>query len=262
MTERMALSTIFWSAAREEDGIFFFGNCQFLLLSVCTCGESYLWLLALLEELGLTGLLGGSITSKVLVAGDLLDLLGIDTRDIDLVGGGDNVAGVDAADWDTVDLEWASNEENTLVKVVQEDDALATETASEEDENGSWDEGSAWSGGTDGLADLEKSRLAIVLLSASFQLHELRMSECAACCVYIVQIVFQLSFSGRTTWLVTFAHSLLSQLAPKSHLSKRTFLWTDSSSAGYHLEALLAAAGTSRVALPKVLVVGADILTV
>lgn len=71
------------------------------------------------------------------------------------MGGGDNVAGVDTADWDTVDLEWASDEEDTLVKVVQEDDALATETASEEDENGSWDKGSAWSGGTDGLADLE-----------------------------------------------------------------------------------------------------------
>lgn len=117
--------------------------------------KSYLWLLALLEELGLASLLGGTLASEVLLAGDLLDLLGINTGDIDLVGGGDNVAGVDAADWDTVDLEWASDEEDTLVKVVQEDDALATETASEEDENGSWDEGSAWSGGTDGLADLE-----------------------------------------------------------------------------------------------------------
>lgn len=155
MTERIALSTIFWSAAREEDGIFFCGNCQFLLICSQICVESYLWLLALLEELGLTGLLGGTLASEVLLAGDLLDLLGINTGDIDLVGGGDNVAGVDTADWDTVDLEWASDEEDTLVKVVQEDDALATETASEEDENGSWDKGSAWSGGTDGLADLE-----------------------------------------------------------------------------------------------------------
>ena len=130
------------------------GIVSFCFFPAGVCGKSYLWLLALLEELGLTGLLGGSITSEVLLAGDLSDLLGIDAGDIDLVGGGDNVAGVDAADWDTVDLEWASDDENTLVKVVQEDDALATETASEEDENGSWDEGSAWSGGTDGLADL------------------------------------------------------------------------------------------------------------
>ncbi len=115
----------------------------------------YLWLLALLEKLGLTGLLGGGLASEVLLAGDLLDLGRVDAGDIDLVRGGDNVAGVDAADWDAVDLEWASDEEDTLVKVVQEDDALATETASEEDEDGSWDEGCAWSGSTDGLADLE-----------------------------------------------------------------------------------------------------------
>ena len=116
--------------------------------------KSYLWLLALLEELGLAGLLLGSLTSEVLLAGDFLDLLGVDTRDINLVGCGDNVAGVDAANWDTVDLEWTGDEENTLVEVVQEDDALATEAASEENENGAGDEGRARSGCTDGLADL------------------------------------------------------------------------------------------------------------
>lgn len=119
-----------------------------------TLSATYLWLLSLLEELLLAVLLVGGLAGEVLLGGDLLDLLGIDTGDIDLVGGGDNVAGVDAADWDTVDLEWAGDEENTLVEVVQEDDTLAAETASEEDENGSWDEGSAWGGGTDGLADL------------------------------------------------------------------------------------------------------------
>lgn len=114
----------------------------------------YLWLLALLEELGLAGLLLGRLTGEVLLVGDLLDLLGVDTRDINLVGCGDNVAGVDAADGDTVDLEWASDEENTLVEGVQEDDTLATEAASEENEDGAGDEGSARGGGTDGLADL------------------------------------------------------------------------------------------------------------
>jgi hypothetical protein len=41
-----------------------------------------------------------------------------------------------------------------LVEVVQEDDTLAAETASEEDENGAGDEGRARSRSTDGLADL------------------------------------------------------------------------------------------------------------
>lgn len=116
--------------------------------------KSYLWLLALLEELGLAGLLVGRLTGEVLLIGDLLDLLGVNTRDINLVGCGDNVAGVDAADGDTVDLEWASDEENTLVEGVQEDDTLATEATSEENEDGAGNEGRARGGSTDGLADL------------------------------------------------------------------------------------------------------------
>lgn len=116
--------------------------------------KSYLWLLALLEELGLAGLLVGGLAGEVLLVGDLLDLLGVDTGDINLVGCGDNVAGVDAADWDTVDLEWAGDEENTLVEGVQEDDTLAAEATSEENEDGAGDEGRARGGGTDGLADL------------------------------------------------------------------------------------------------------------
>jgi hypothetical protein len=116
--------------------------------------KSYLWLLALLEELGLAGLLVGRLTGEVLLVGDLLDLLGVNTGDINLVGCGDNVAGVDAANGDTVDLEGAGDEENTLVEGVQEDDTLATEAASEENEDGAGDEGRARGGSTDGLADL------------------------------------------------------------------------------------------------------------
>lgn len=55
------------------------------------------------------------------------------------MGSGDNVTCVDSAEWDTVDLEWTGNQENTLVKVVQENDALSTESASEEDEDGTGD---------------------------------------------------------------------------------------------------------------------------
>jgi hypothetical protein len=150
---RRDLSTAFWSAARLLDGFLAWIPVSCIPIPLLFL-KSYLWLLSLLEELGLTGLLVTSLTSEVLLAGDLLDLLGVESRDIDLVGCGNNVASVDAADWDTVDLEWAGNEENALGEVVQEDDTLAAETTSEEDENGAWDEGGSWGGSTDGLADL------------------------------------------------------------------------------------------------------------
>ena len=70
------------------------------------------------------------------------------------MGSGDNIAGIDSSEGDTVDLEWASDEQDTLVEVLQEDDALATETASEEDEDGTGLESWARSRSSDGFADL------------------------------------------------------------------------------------------------------------
>lgn len=113
-----------------------------------------LWLLALLEELLLSLLLVTSLTSKVLLAGNLLDLCRVNAGDVDLVRCSDNVAGVDAAEGNTVDLEWTGDEENTLGEVLQENDALAAEATSKEDEDSAWGEGWARGGGTDGLADL------------------------------------------------------------------------------------------------------------
>jgi hypothetical protein len=49
--------------------------------------------------------------------------------------GSDNVAGVNSSEGNTVDLEWAGNEKDTLGEVLLEDDTLATETTSEENEN-------------------------------------------------------------------------------------------------------------------------------
>jgi hypothetical protein len=57
------------------------------------------------------------------------------------VGSSDNVAGVDAAERNTVDFERTSNEENTLAEVLQEDDTLAAETTSEENKDGTGGEG-------------------------------------------------------------------------------------------------------------------------
>jgi hypothetical protein len=118
--------------------------------------KSYLCLLALLKEIILSLFLVTLLPSKVLVTRNLINLLLINTRQINFLGGGDNVAGVDAAERNTVDFEGAGNEENTLLEVLQQDDALATETTSEEDENGAGGEGWSGSRGANGFADLEQ----------------------------------------------------------------------------------------------------------
>lgn len=125
--------------------------------------QTYLWLLALLEELVLTLLLLTLLTSEVLVTGYLIDLSLVKTGKVDLVGSGNNVTSVDSSEWDTVDLKWTGDEEDTLREVLEEDDALATETTSEKDKDGSWGEGGSWSGGSDGLADLDMN-VSICLL--------------------------------------------------------------------------------------------------
>ena len=72
--------------------------------------ETHLGLLALLEESLLGLLLGLLLLGEVLRSGDLLDGLGVNTGDVDALGGGDNVAGVDTAEGNTVDLEGAGDE--------------------------------------------------------------------------------------------------------------------------------------------------------
>lgn len=115
---------------------------------------SYLRLLALLEESLLAGLLLGLLGGEVLWLRDLVNLLLVEAGDVDLVGGGDNVASVDAAQGNAVDLERSGDEENTLVEGLEEDNALAAETAGEEDQDGTGLEGLAGSPGTDRLANL------------------------------------------------------------------------------------------------------------
>lgn len=117
-------------------------------------GIAYLSLLALLEESLLAGLLLSLVGGEVLGLGDLLNLLLVEAGDIDLVGGGDDVSGVDATERDAVDLERAGDEEDTLVEGLDEDDALAAETAGEEDQDGTGLEGLARSPGADRLAVL------------------------------------------------------------------------------------------------------------
>jgi hypothetical protein len=116
--------------------------------------KTHLGLLALLEESLLGLLLGLLLLGEVLRGGDLLDGLGVDTGDVDALGGGDHVAGVDTAEGNAVDLEGSGDEEDTLLEVLEEDDTLATEATSEEDQDGTGLEALADLGGTQSLANL------------------------------------------------------------------------------------------------------------
>ena len=117
---------------------------------------SYLRLLALLEEGLLTGLLLSLLPGEVGGLGDLVDLALVETVQVNLVGGSDDVSRIDPSQGDTVDLEGAGNEEDTLVEGLEEDDALASESAGEENEDGAGLEGFSGGPGTDGLAGLLK----------------------------------------------------------------------------------------------------------
>lgn len=168
-----ALSIAFWSAARVLLISFFCKRKKKIQLAVCfirlqslgvlggispnplsPIKKTYLSLLSLLEESLLTGLLLSLLGGEVLWLSNLIDLLLVEAGKVDLVGGGNDVAGVDAAQRNTVDLEGASDEEDTLVERLEEDDALATEAAGEEDQDGTGLKGLSGSPGTDGLADL------------------------------------------------------------------------------------------------------------
>lgn len=115
---------------------------------------SYLWLLSLLEESLLAGLLLGLLANEVLRLGDLIDLLGVDTGEVDRLGGGDDVSGIDSSQGNAVDLEGAGDEEDTLVEGLQENDALAAEAPGEQDQDGAGLQRLARLPGADRLADL------------------------------------------------------------------------------------------------------------
>lgn len=103
-------------------------------IDVLLVGDSLgleLLLLALGEEL-LLGLLVGGRSSEV-GRGELVSL---DTGDIDLSGGGNDVSGVDSSERDTVDLEGTGHKESAILKRLEENNSLASESAGKENEHG------------------------------------------------------------------------------------------------------------------------------
>ena len=97
----------------------------------------YLRLLALLEESVLACPVLGLVASEVFRLRHLLDLLLVHALEVDLQRGGNDVPGVDSSQRDAIDLERAGDEEDALVEGLEEDDALASESAGEEDQDGS-----------------------------------------------------------------------------------------------------------------------------
>jgi hypothetical protein len=96
-------------------------------------------LLVALEVLGASSLVHGGLVDAVEGHGGL---------------GRDHVAGVDAAERDAIDLEGTGNQKHALVEDFEEDNALAPEAASEQNEDLAGLQRGAGLVGTEGLADL------------------------------------------------------------------------------------------------------------
>jgi len=97
---------------------------------------THLGLLALLEKSILARLVGSLVLSEVAVLAGLLQDRLVYTAEIDTGGGGDDISGVYSSEGNTVDFEGASDKEDTLGKVLEDDDALAAEATSKEDDDG------------------------------------------------------------------------------------------------------------------------------
>lgn len=76
----------------------------------------------------------------------------LERGEVNLGRGGDNVGLVNATKGDTVDLEGTGHEEETRGELTENDNALASESTGEEDDDGSGDDGRTELGGLDRLA--------------------------------------------------------------------------------------------------------------
>ena len=117
--------------------------------------KTHLGGLALLEESLLSSLLGRLVLGEVASLASLLHDGLVNTRNLHLGRGRNDVAGVYPSEGNAVDFERTGNEEDTLLEVLEDDDTLATEAASEEDDDGTGSKGLADLGRADRLASLE-----------------------------------------------------------------------------------------------------------
>jgi len=74
-------------------------------------------------------------SAEVVVADSLWDA----ALEVELGRSGNNVLLVDSSEWHTVDLEWAGDQEEARLELLQEHDSLAAVSASDQDEDRAWD---------------------------------------------------------------------------------------------------------------------------
>jgi hypothetical protein len=141
--------------------------------------STYLGLLALLEERVLTGLVGRLVLGEVAVLANLVQNLRVDALQVDRGRGSDHISGVHPSQRHAVDFERSGDKEHTLGEVLEEDNTLAAETTSEEDDDGSGLEGCPGFRRTERLAGLG-SRLAELSARRSRPFHHPQRCTAAA----------------------------------------------------------------------------------
>lgn len=131
----------------EDSGI------DFLLELLSGISEGLLWSV-FSEEL-----LGFGSGSFALLLESLVGDVGLNSGNINAGRGSHGVSLVDSLDWDTVELVWASDGEESTLKLLEADDSLSLESSSEEDEDLTWSDTfsefwSFWSVSLWGLLDI------------------------------------------------------------------------------------------------------------
>jgi hypothetical protein len=87
----------------------------------------------------------------------------VETGQVDLGGGGDDVGLVDALEWNSVDLEGTGDKEKTRLELLQEDDTLTTEATRNENEDRTRLDGVSELGGTMDMLSGAESVMEILL---------------------------------------------------------------------------------------------------
>lgn len=103
--------------------------------------------------------MSGLVLGEVTVFANFVQDLLVYALQVNRGGGSDNISGIHPSEGNTIDFKGTGDEENTLGKVLEDDDTLAAEATSKEDYNGAGLEGLTGLCRADRLAGLE-SQLA------------------------------------------------------------------------------------------------------